>query len=218
MSFVNIHTHHLKDEKSIFIKNHTLGKDNEPYVPESNYFSVGIHPWYLQNYQHLTGLLFEYVKSANNIAIGECGLDPFSEFSMDIQKEVFITQVKLAEKFQKPLIIHCVKAYNELIVIKKNSKSSVPWVIHGFNTNKKILEECLKNEMYISVGNNLIMNKSKNYDIIREVPVNRLFVETDEANSSILFVYKQLATILEIPMDYLKEKVYLNFLKVFKLP
>ena len=52
-------------------------------------------------------------------------------------------------KNNKPVVIHCVKAYNELILLKKKLKPKVPWVVHGFNQNEQILNALLKNDFFI---------------------------------------------------------------------
>ena len=216
MNFIDIHTHHLKDENGISIINHTLGRDSEPLNTENQYYSVGIHPWYLQNPNQLFELLNKYIKNPNFIAVGECGIDKFSQFSMELQKEVFINHIKIAEEIQKPIIVHCVKAFNELIRIKKDSKSTVPWIIHGFNANRNILEECLKHGFYFSVGNKAISNITQNFSVVTRIPLEKLFLETDDAHISIQTIYKQVSDITGVLLDKLKETVFNNFIKVFK--
>ena len=85
-------------------------------------------------------------------AIGECGLDKYSQVDFDIQKQYFIKQIKLSELTHKPLIIHCVKAYNELLNLKKIYKPTQPWLIHGFRKNKNVAEQLIKAGCFLSFG------------------------------------------------------------------
>ncbi len=71
---------------------------------------------------------------------------------MKTQEEILEVQVRLAEELCKPLIIHCVKAYSELIAVRKRTKSSVAWIVHGYNNNERILRQLLDHGFYISVG------------------------------------------------------------------
>ena len=65
------------------------------------------------------------MKDASCLALGECGLDKKVQTPLDLQQEVFERQLTLAEKYKKPVIIHCVAAFQELIAIKKKLKLSV---------------------------------------------------------------------------------------------
>jgi TatD DNase family protein len=80
-------------------------------------------------------IIEEKLKDENCFALGECGLDKITASDFELQKVVFKKQIQLSEKHQKPLIIHCVKAHQELIEIKKELKPKQVWIFHGFNTN-----------------------------------------------------------------------------------
>lgn len=86
------------------------------------YYSVGIHPWELT--EHNAGQLLDYLKQQLRkkqfVAAGEAGLDKLAVASMELQLTVFKAQVRLSEEYGLPLIIHCVKAMDELLAVKKN--------------------------------------------------------------------------------------------------
>ena len=139
--YVNIHTHHVGEGINILDvgegKAWVEGEEKRKSVEgQEVFYSVGVHPMKLAGLGEnvFTGIE-DTVRMEKVIAIGECGLDRRSPICMKTQEEILDVQVGLAEELRKPLIIHCVKAYSELIAVKKRTGSSVPWIIHGYNNN-----------------------------------------------------------------------------------
>ena len=97
-------------------------------------------------------LLRVLVSGSGVVAIGEAGLDTLAESPMDLQKEVFLAQANLAEETHKPLIIHCVKAWADLIACKKAVKPEMPWIIHGFRGNGELASQLVRLGFYLSFG------------------------------------------------------------------
>lgn len=124
-------------------------------------------------------------------------------------------QVGLAEELHKPLIIHCVKAYSELIAVRKRMKSSVPWVIHGYNNNRQILQQLLEHGFYISVGTALLNARSNIFQLLRTIPLDVLFLENDDKKVEIHVIYETASTILGIDVETLKEIIWRNYNGVF---
>ena len=136
-SYVNIHTHHVGEGINILDvgegKAWVEGEEKRKSVEgQEVFYSVGVHPMKLAGLGEnvFTGIE-DTVRMEKVIAIGECGLDRRSPICMKTQEEILDVQVGLAEELRKPLIIHCVKAYSELIAVKKRTGSSVSWIIHG---------------------------------------------------------------------------------------
>ena len=103
------------------------------------YYSVGIHPWQASEASPADWeRLKEAVRHPSVLAVGEAGLDKRTSVPLELQKEVFVRQVLLSETVCKPLVIHCVKAFNELVEMKRKYRPSVPWVVHGFRNNLHI--------------------------------------------------------------------------------
>ena len=155
--YINIHTHQIFGKDELFI----INLSPERYV-DSGYCSVGIHPWYI-NFSSLEKDLVKLGSLAsekNVLAVGECGLDRLIDVPLDKQEVVFKEQLYIAEQVQKPVIIHCVKAFDSLIRIKKECKITVPLIVHGYNNNQQILLELLKNGFYISFGKALLQEGS----------------------------------------------------------
>ena len=111
-------------------------------VSKDQLFSVGIHPWHLSDLDHQKQSLQTLALNSNCLAIGECGLDRFCDSDFNLQKEVFDFQIDLANQINKPLIIHCVKAFETVLPMLKKVK--VPVILHGFNQKEHIHHPCLK--------------------------------------------------------------------------
>ena len=143
MRFIDLHTHRASKDAAVFsIVNIDTPSRNYPQA-----FSIGLHPWFLNEKTVAQQLLLmeKMLLHADCIAVGECGLDKVTTTAFSLQKEVFIKQILLAEKHQKPVIIHCVKAFQEIIGIKKVYQPKQVWLVHGFRKNLPVAQSLLKN-------------------------------------------------------------------------
>ena len=215
MRLFNIHTHKASPLSNdgydvLSIVNtypSNFGEIRNSY-PDS-YYSCGIHPWYSENGEEQFSLLEQIVQDDKVLAIGEAGLDKLQGPGLDVQMRVFRKHIELAELYEKPLIIHCVKAWDELIALHKEAKSSVPWIIHGYRGNIQQTRSLSLLGFSFSIG------EKYNADAIRTIPRGSLFCETDMSEVSILDVYKNIANDLQIDMDELVESVNVNINKSF---
>lgn len=188
MQYLNIHTHlSTGNPDEISVQNFIVGKDET--IPRG-LFSAGIHPWYLgENVDSLLEKLSKIVPNSNCFAVGECGLDRNIGTDLALQTQVFTQQIQLAESLQKPVIVHCVKAFTELIALKKKLKVSVPMLVHGFNNNLQICEQLISNGFYISLGSALLKSDSNASKAIKKIPIKQLFLETDDKNHTIETIF-----------------------------
>jgi TatD DNase family protein len=208
--YINIHTHHLSKDDGVFLFNNRFGFDKELYT--KSYFSIGIHPWDADI--EFSKIEFEnFISHQNCLAIGECGLDKVIDVDLELQKNIFISQLDLAVKFQKPVLIHCVKAFDELIKICSSYHSKIPLVIHGFNKSFQLAKQLTDKGFYISLNHSVFKKEDLDFNVL---PVHKLFLETDN-NEFILIedVYKAAAASFHINTDDLKEKIYSNFTTIF---
>lgn len=219
--YVNIHTHHVGEGINILDvgegKAWVEGEEKRKSVEgQEVFYSVGVHPMKLAGLGEnvFTGIE-DTVRMEKVIAIGECGLDRRSPICMKTQEEILDVQVGLAEELRKPLIIHCVKAYSELIAVKKRTGSSVPWIIHGYNNNEQILRQLLDHGFYISVGAALLNSRSNAFQLLRMIPVGRLFLENDDKEVEISVIYEAASAILGVDVEALKEITRNNYNQVF---
>ena len=177
-----------------------------------SYFSIGIHPWD-SDIQFSMAEFEKLIQHKNCLAIGECGLDKVIEIDLEIQKRVFISQLELAVKYQKTVIIHCVKAYDELIEICKPYHSKIPLIIHGFNKSLQLAKQLIDKGFYLSLNSAILKKVEIDLSIL---PIEKIFLETDN-NESLLIedVYQKAAICFQIQEDELKAKIYTNFTALF---
>ena len=149
-------------------------------------------------------------------AIGECGLDRACDSDFELQREVFIKQIELSEQYHKPLIIHAVRSYPDIIAIRKETKSNQPWIIHGFNGNEHSAEQLLRHDgIYLSLGDVLFKNEKRAERLLYIIPSDRLFLETDVAERSIVEIYEKVSLLSGVATDILRKDIFDNFVKIF---
>jgi TatD DNase family protein len=210
MQYLNIHTHlSTGNPDEISVQNFIIGQDKT--IP-TGLFSAGIHPWYLgENVDFLLEELQEIAQKPNCFAVGECGLDRNIDTDFGLQTQVFTQQIQLAESLSKPLIIHCVRAFSELIALKKKLKVKVPMLVHGFNNNSQICEQLIKNGFYISLGSALLKSDSNASKVINKIPIEQLFLETDDKNCTIETIFIAASGHLGLEISQLQALMLENF-------
>ncbi len=213
MHYFNFHTHRFTNQNSVFELVNQYPLDFDATIP---YYSIGIHPWYINEnniYKELQ-IIESKMDLENCLAIGECGLDKRIDIPMDIQIRVFEQQLLLAEKYKKPVVIHCVAAFQEVIEVKKRLQLTIPMLIHGFSKNEMILKELIKNDFYISFGKYLIRNPDLE-TVFQSVPNDCFFLETDTIEETIQEVYDLAATYKKCNVEALEKIINSNFETVF---
>jgi TatD DNase family protein len=134
----------------------------------------------------------------------------------EIQKEVFMKQIELSEQIAKPLIIHAVRTYPDIISIRKETKAKRPWIIHGFQGSVQSAEQLLRHDgIYLSLGDVLFKNERRASELLNVIPLDRLFLETDVAERDIVEVYEKAVSLSGIEMDKLRNDIFNNFVKIF---
>lgn len=214
MNYFNLHTHRRTfDSNTLELLNQYPWEFDDTF-PQ---YSIGIHPWHIDENRLESDLkiIEEKLQLNECLALGECGLDKRIEIPMELQVSVFERQIALAEKYKKPLVLHLVAAFQELIEIKNRLNISVPIVIHGFSKNEQIAKQLIDNGFYISFGKYLLRNPELK-SVFLSVPDDRFFLETDMIDETIEQVYALAADYKNITLDDLKRKVNDNFTTVFK--
>jgi len=210
-SFINIHTHRKPQiAKEFVVRNAYLGCSadtisNLPYA-----VSVGLHPWHLHTMTvtECADRLIELAALEKVWAIGEIGLDKAIETPMSKQIAYFEAQLDIARAVQKPIIIHAVRTYQELLPYLK--KTRIPFIFHQFAGNKQQAAELLKYPCFLSFGKNLTEPKSS--EAFQSTPNHQIFLETDTtAQFRIDDIYKLAAELKDIDIDELKSIVFHNF-------
>jgi TatD DNase family protein len=147
--------------------------------------------------------------------LGECGLDKVAETDFELQKSVFRKQLALSEKYKKPVIIHCVKAFQEIIELKKELKPTQIWILHGFQKNVQVVESLLKNGIIVSFGAAVIHHK-KLQNVVSQTLIASILLETDASEVCIQDVYQKVAALKNLEVEVLQQKIAQNFKRIFK--
>jgi TatD DNase family protein len=215
--FIDIHAHTLDNADNVIQIINLFPEQLIPQLAAQFFYSVGWHPWYLkkENYDTFLEIVSEGGFRKEILAIGECGLDRLSEVSFDFQIEVFKQQALIAERVQKPLLLHCVRSANEMIKLKKEIKPKMPWIIHGYNSNLVTGRDLIRHGFYISIGVDLLKEFSNAFKFLPEIPVDRLFFESGDVDIHVEKIYQKAASKLDIELSALKQQIGLNFNKVF---
>lgn len=212
--YINIHSHTPAQPGEWAIQN--LYKNfNNITIP--GIYSAGLHPWHIhetawkQEFESLKSIC----RNEHVIAIGECGLDKICSTPLLLQQEVFIAQLLWANEINKPLIIHCVRAFDEILKLFDIHKNKVPVIFHGFNKNRLLAEKLSAKGHWLSFGKALLQPGS--HDSFKAVPAGQFFLETDDATVAIEPIYKAAVNLKNTTVDELHLQLKKNVHTVFKL-
>jgi TatD DNase family protein len=214
MEFFNFHTHQFTNQSNILELVNQYPNEFDILIP---FYSIGIHPWYIvqDRIDDDLKIIEEKLQTENCLAIGECGLDKRIKIPLEQQIIVFEKQLALAEKYKKPVVIHCVAAFQEVIEIKKKMKISVPMIIHGFSKNNQLANQLIAAGFYISFGKYLLRNPELK-TVFQTVPNDRFLLETDTIEENIQQVYDLAAEYKSITIKELQEVISSNFERIFR--
>ncbi len=218
MPYIDIHTHQTPAETGNFFIRNIFPTDEMVNLQPGGFYSVGLHPWFItNNHDHRNQMaeLEQRVSLPEVIAVGECGLDKLANTETQLQLEVFIAQCRIAEAVNKPVIIHCVKSYNEISHLKRKMKPTVPWILHGYTGNEMVTSQLVPMGFYFSLGKMLLNDKMQALQMIEQIPADHLFFETDEWLKPVTDVYKKYAELKGLSGDALAEQIMWNFREVF---
>ncbi len=197
--------------------------------------TIGVHPEEAGEWnESVKEKLVELSKNKKVVAIGEVGLDYFYEFcSREQQKQAFIDQIKLADSLNLPLVIHTRDASGDTMKILRDNLQYLTngVVIHCFNMSLEILKEILSYGFYISLGGAITFKNARGLlDIVREVDINRLMLETDcpymapepfrgtiNEPKNVEYVARKIAELKNMAIEDVKKVTTLNAERFFKI-
>lgn len=211
MFYYDVHTHNKEaSDDTISIYNLTQDEilSGTDFAGRNIYYSAGIHPWHAAD----TAVDIESLNTclSNNriVALGEIGLDKLCQVPMSLQNDIFEQQIRLSLDLNLPVIIHCVKAWDELIAIYKKYKSHQLWIIHGFRGGKEQAVQLMKWGFMFSLG------KYYNEDTLRVIYPYHLVLETDDEESNIKNRYQKIGEIMKQDLDSVKKQISQNVSKI----
>lgn len=171
--------------------------------------TIGIHPW-----QALVGDISVVEKGiAAADAIGEIGLDFACNVPHEEQERIFRAQLTLAEQYQKPVVLHCVRAFEEVMQVLRDFNLPVV-IFHGFIGSVEQAQRSVKQGYYLSFGERTFRSP-KTVEAMRSTPLSHLFVETDESTTPIEDIYARIAELRGVDIAILTEATQANFDKIF---
>ena len=167
------------------------------------------------------------------VAIGECGLDYYWETSPhDVQKEVLIRQIHLAQSVNKPLVIHTRESIADTLeILKQYDAASVGGVMHCYSGSVETAREFIKLNFKISLaGPVTFTNGKKPQSVAREIPLEHLLIETDAPYLTphphrgkrnepfyVSLVAKKIAEVKEVPYEEVCQQTMANACALFKI-
>lgn len=205
--YINIHTHKQ-------LSHNCKGIFNLSYqdIPNCKECSFGLHPWDIGKLpiSDYIEKLATYCEENSIVAVGEIGIDRTIELPISKQIDVFKEQIILAERYGFPVIVHCVKAWSDLLQLRIELKAKTPWVFHGYNGNLLIAKQLISNGCYLSFGSQLL-ESDKVQTVFSGIALDKIFFETDNSNEKIEYLYKMGAKLHHICIDKLKAQVDSNY-------
>ena len=195
----------MNEVKQILVDIHT----HHPHPDVLSPTMAGIHPWDAEQVSNLPDF------SLCDI-IGETGLDYACVVDKGAQERLFRAHLEAAERLQKPIVLHTVRAFEPTIKILAdyNIKGIV---FHGFTGSEQQAREALRRGYYLSFGDRSLRS-TKTRQAIASTPLDRLFCETDDnASLDIAEVYAEVAEIKGIMFEELEKNIYENYKRLFRL-
>lgn len=194
------------------------------------YTTVGISPNDVEDSAKVDSLE-ELLKEEKIVAIGEIGLDYYwNKENKDIQKELFIKQIELANKYDLPIVIHTRDAAVDTIDILKNHPCNKKGVFHCCPLNQELIKEGLKLGFYISFSGNITFKNAKSDACIDLVPLDRILIETDSPylapeplrgtrndSRNVKLVAQKIASVKNLSLEEVAKITYENANRIFNL-
>lgn len=218
--FIDVHTHQPAKSGVRSLRNVSLTDVESFSTDHSQLLSVGLHPWQIKGQEDLEQL-YQHIKFAAGYkhvaAIGETGLDKSIEMQLEKQLAVFRIHVKVSEKIEKPLVIHCVRAYQEILSLRKTPKAVQPWIFHGFNGSAQLARQCIDAGCLLSFGAALMKDHNRAVHSLISLGIDEFFLETDDSGLDIAEIYERAALLKQTSLEVLQERIFERFEKIFAI-
>lgn len=211
--YIDFHNHsqNAYDSEVVALPTYRLGVDSiPPYMP---HIWVGIHPYDSDKHIEFTEY-FQQVAS-RVVGIGEIGFDYYyNSDNIEQQNLVFTSQLEMAIKHNYPVTIHCVRGYNNLLQILKSFKCELPAIVlHSFIGSIQLMNDFAKQGCYFSFSACSFASR-KTVEAMREVSLDRVFLESDDSAVDIKELYELFSQLREDSSEQIKNRLYNNFKKV----
>jgi len=177
-------------------------------------FSIGIHPWDASEGLKSLPFIEKIIQEKGCVAIGETGLDRIQGPDLTFQDWLFRKHIELSETYQLPLIIHCVRCWNELKLIRRELQPTQYWIYHGIS-KASLIQEILAEGFIMSIGAGVLSNE-KLQEAVKMVPFEQMLIETDDTIVPIEHIYHKIAELKGIPISELQASIKNTFKRTFR--
>jgi TatD DNase family protein len=214
IEYIDFHTHHGDGSSdTVVVRNVMSGEEIPEDFTANTLFSAGIHPWQVtaDNIRWLKTELILTAAHPHVVVIGEAGFDRLQGPSRELQRDLFHFQSMLAEEMHKPMVIHCVRGWDDLLSARREIKPVMPWVIHGFRGRRQLAESLAAEGFWFSLG---ITGMKE--EILETVSHDRLLLETDDTGGSIADVYLRFSELAHCSGGQCARLIRTNFNNLFR--
>ena len=213
-NYIDFHTHKQSAPDGVITVYNQLLHE-ETHIPK-HFYSAGLHPWHADKLSNadLSRVLDLHGINSNFIALGETGLDKVCKIPTQIQQDIFELQLNKAVILSKPVIIHCVKAWEEMLEITNHYH--VPMILHGYNGSDQLTVKLVKRGFFFSIGPMILNPNTRIGHAIRYIPISSIFCETDESDQPIQSVYNAVCDYLKMKETDFRRIVMENFVRLRK--
>lgn len=215
--YLNFHAHKQEPADDEIVIQSLFLHDNL-ITPKSDkiFFTSGLHPWHANqlSVKEIEHKLTKLIETKSIIAVGEAGLDKLKGPDLETQERVFKAHIEVAEKYSLPVIVHSVKTHNEILKLKIDLNSNVPWVLHHFNGSKQQALDLIDHGFYLSLSYHIDNGNSRLSQYLGELPIDKIFLETDDFNVDIKNLYKVASKKFNIPDQELRKQLIKNLKKL----
>jgi TatD DNase family protein len=177
-----------------------LGKISE-ITTMGHGFTIGLHPmsYNFMTFEHVSRIIHQ--NRDDILGIGECGLDTRIAVPRQHQIELFTAHAEMAREMHLPLIIHCVRSYDDIVHLHQRLKPSNPWIIHGFNRSESIAIKLLDQGILLSIGKELLDPGHPISNFFKKIAEYPFFLETDGKDIAIQTLYQQASNMLDMSIE-----------------
>ncbi len=211
--YIDIHTHHSLNRKGVLAL-YSCRWGTEPLPLSEQPYWCGIHPWDVDS---VSKDFLEKLMTTPTSGIGEIGLD-FLPGRPDrfLQTVWFERQLEIAAKRSLPVMLHIVRAHSETIKLLNQYRDKIPTIIvHGFKGHFDLAKEYIRRGIMLSFGISTFQSP-KTMDTFCRIPMTSLFLESDDKETDIPYLYNEFAHLRGIMTEDFKKQLFENYVKVFE--
>jgi TatD DNase family protein len=214
---INAHSH--TPQPGSVVSWDILNRENViPIMSDDIFYSTGIHPWHADaiSQGEVHSLLCSLIETLKPVAIGECGLDRVCKTPFNKQVEIFIEQLKFANEYNLPVVVHAVRSWSDLFPLFSRFKK-LRFILHDYRANVQQTKKLLEFDTFFSFGKSLEKPIQKMAEVMLMIPKERILIETDDSSTTIDEVLERICVVLQIEKEAFRRQLIANTRNAFRL-